>query len=121
MRSNDWVGKRAAARQNCQMRAEMKFLDGIPPEECVVIDISASGCRIEMPTDAPVPEDFDLFIPSRNETKIAKVRRQEGKLLGVAFLRSRLDDPLVMQTLLERVARLERGYSELRLVAVSCG
>jgi hypothetical protein len=34
--------------------------------------------------------------------------------LGVAFLRSRNDDPLVMQALMERVARLERGFAELK-------
>ncbi len=75
MRNNDWVGKRAAARQNCQMRAEMRFLDGRPPMECTIIDISATGCRVQLPSEFECPEDFDLFIPSRSETKIAKIRR----------------------------------------------
>lgn len=114
MRNTEWVGKRNSARQNCQMRGELRFLDGRDPIECKIVDISASGCRIELIEDFVVPEDFDLFIPSRSETKIAKIRRQDGIRLGVAFLKSRLDDPLVMQTLLERVARLERGYSELK-------
>lgn len=114
MRKNEWVGKRSSLRQNCQMRAEMRFLDGRKPQECIIVDISASGCRIELSSPDDVPEDFDLFIPSRSETKIAKVRRQDGVNLGVAFLKSRLDDPLVMQTLLERVLRLERGYNEIK-------
>ncbi len=114
MRNNDWVGKRTAVRQNCQMRGEMRFINGQAPRECIIVDISASGCRVLLPDEAEVPEDFDLYIPSRSETKIAKVRRQEGVNLGVAFLKSRLDDPLVMQTLLERVLRLERGYNEIK-------
>jgi hypothetical protein len=62
----------------------------------------------------PGLDDFDLFIEARNEVKICKVRRAAGVKLGVAFLKSRLDDPLVMQTLMERVLRLERGYAELK-------
>ena len=114
MRTNDWVGKRQAARQPVNMRGEMRFLDGNPPKECLITDISATGCAIELFEEFDVPEDFDLFIPSRGETKICKIRRAAGVKLGVAFLKSRLDDPLVMQTLLERVMRLERGYAELK-------
>ncbi len=114
MRQNEWVGKRNSARQNCQMRGEMRFLDGRAPIETTIVDISASGCRIELDANFEVPEDFDLFIPSRSETKIAKIRRQDGVKLGVAFLKSRLDDPLVMHTLLQRVGRLEQGYSEIK-------
>ena len=114
MRTNDWVGKRQAARQPVNMRGEMRFLDGSPPKECLITDISATGCAIDLFSEFDVPEDFDLFIPSRSETKICKIRRAAGVKLGVAFLKSRLDDPLVMQTLLERVLRLERGYAELK-------
>jgi hypothetical protein len=114
MRTNDWVGKRQAARQPVNMRGEVRFLDGRPPIECLIIDISATGCALDLLGDVEAPEDFDLFIPSRGETKICKIRRNNGQKLGVAFLKSRLDDPLVMQTLLERVGRLERGYAELK-------
>ena len=119
MRTNDWVGKRQAARQPVNMRGEMRFLDGNPPKECLITDISATGCAIELFEEFDVPEDFDLFIPSRSETKICKIRRAAGVKLGVAFLKSRLDDPLVMQTLLERVLRLERGYAELKGAPIS--
>ena len=119
MRTNDWVGKRQAARQPVNMRGEMRFLDGSPPKECLITDISATGCAIDLFSEFDVPEDFDLFIPSRSETKICKIRRAAGVKLGVAFLKSRLDDPLVMQTLLERVLRLERGYAELKGAPIS--
>lgn len=119
MRTNDWVGKRKAARQPVNMRGEIRFLDNRAPLEVRITDISASGCAIELKEDAELPEDFDLFIESRGETKICKVRRNAGLKLGLAFLKSRLDDPLVMQTLLERVQRLERGYAELKGQPVS--
>jgi hypothetical protein len=111
---NEWIGRRQAVRQTCHMRAEMRFLDGRVPLECTVIDISATGARVELPAGFECPQDFDLFIPSRSETKIAKMRRQEDNVAGVAFLKSRHDDPLVLQSIIERLARLERGYSELK-------
>lgn len=111
---NEWIGRRQAVRQTCHMRAEMRFLDGRVPIECMVIDISATGARIELPEGFECPEDFDLFIPSRSETKIAKIRRQEDNVAGIAFLKSRHDDPMAMQSIIERLARLERGYSELK-------
>jgi DNA repair exonuclease SbcCD ATPase subunit len=114
---NEWIGRRQAVRQTCHMRAEMRFLDGRVPIECTVIDISASGARIELAEGFECPQDFDLFIPSRSETKIAKMRRQEDNVAGVAFLKSRHDDPLVLQSIIERLARLERGYSELKKAA----
>ncbi len=114
MRTNDWVGKRKAARQPVNMRAEIRFLDGRPPVECRITDISSTGCAVELKTEIPDLEDFDLFIEARGETKICKLRRGGGTTLGVAFLKSRLDDPLVMQTLMERVLRLERGFAEMK-------
>ncbi|MDF2117982.1 PilZ domain-containing protein [Roseiarcaceae bacterium H3SJ34-1] len=111
---NEWIGRRQAVRQTCHMRAEMRFLDGRVPIECTVIDISATGARVQLPDGFECPEDFDLFIPSRSETKIAKMRRQEDNVAGVAFLKSRHEDPLVLQSIVERLARLERGYSELK-------
>ena len=110
---NEWIGRREALRQTCHMRAEMRFLDERAPLQCTVTDISASGARIELPEGVECPEDFDLFVPSRSETKIAKVRRQEGTSVGVAFLKSRHDGPLVMQSILERLGRLERGFADL--------
>ncbi len=114
MRTNDWVGKRKAARQPVNMRGELRFLDGRPPVTCRITDISATGSAIELSEEIPNLDDFDLFIEARSETKFCKVRRADGVRLGVAFLKSRLDDPLVMQTLMERVLRLERGYAEMR-------
>jgi len=114
---NEWIGRRQAVRQTCHMRAEMRFLDGRMPIECTVVDISATGARVELPDGFECPEDFDLFIPSRSETKIAKMRRQEHNIAGVAFLKSRHDDPLVLQSIIERLARLERGYGELKKAA----
>ncbi len=114
MVQGEWVGKRQAARQPVNMRGELRPLDGGAPLECLIIDISASGCAIRLDGGGEVPEDFDLFIPARGETKFCKVRRRGADKIGVAFLKSRLDDPLVVQTLLERVARLERGYAALK-------
>ena len=108
---NEWIGRRQAVRQTCHMRAEMRFLDGRVPIECMIVDISATGARIELPDGFECPEDFDLFIPSRSETKIARMRRQEDNVVGIAFLKSRQDDPLVLQSIIERLARLEHAMA----------
>ena len=74
-------------------------------------DISAGGARLEVPETIDLPDDFDIFIPARSETRIARIRRRTGSAVGVQFLKSRLEDPLVIQTLLERVSCLERGHA----------
>jgi hypothetical protein len=96
------------------IRADMRFLDGRDGMECIITDISATGALIEIGTDDFIPDDFDLYIPARSETKIAKIRRRDGRRMGVEFLRSRHDDPKLTASILQRLARLERELSALK-------
>lgn len=111
---NEWVGRRQAVRQTCQMRAEMRFLDGRKPAECTITDISATGARLTLPDGFDCPENFDLYIPSRDETKHAKVRRVTEDGVGIAFLKVRQEDSQAMQSIHERLARLEQAFNEVK-------
>ncbi|HEV2574324.1 MAG TPA: PilZ domain-containing protein [Beijerinckiaceae bacterium] len=114
---NEWVGRRQAMRQTCQMRAELRFTDGRLPIECTIIDISAVGARLTLPDGFDCPEDFDLYIPSRDETKQAKVRRVTDDGVAVAFVKARQQDSQTVQSINERLARLETAFADVKRLA----
>lgn len=114
---HEWVGRRQAVRQACHMRAEMRFIDGRKPIDCMITDISATGARLDVPEGFDCPQDFDLYIPSRDETKHAKVHRITDEGVGVTFLKSRHEEPLVV--MIERLAQLELALNEAKGLAPS--
>lgn len=114
---NEWVGRRQAMRQTCQMRAELRFTDGRLPIECTIIDISAVGARLTLPDGFDCPEDFDLYIPSRDETKQAKVRRVTDDGVAIAFVKARQQDTQTVQSIQERLARLETALADVKRLA----
>ncbi|MDH7798253.1 MULTISPECIES: PilZ domain-containing protein [unclassified Beijerinckia] len=114
---HEWVGRRQAVRQACHMRAEMRFIDGRKSIDCMITDISATGARLELPEGFDCPQDFDLYIPSRDETKHAKVHRITDEGVGVTFLKSRTEEPLVV--MIERLAQLELAFNEAKSLAPS--
>jgi PilZ domain len=104
----EWVGKRQAVRTNVHLRAQMRFGAGRPAAECIVTDISPTGARVVVPEEGDYPNEFDIYIPARSETKWARIRWREKLQFGVEFLKVRQDDPDGVQaSMLDRVARLE--------------
>lgn len=105
----EWVGKRQAVRTTVQLRAQMRFESGRPPVECTITDISLFGARLTVPDAGPYPDDFDIFIPARSETKWARVRWREDLQLGVEFPKGRRNDESGATTaILSRLAALEK-------------
>jgi hypothetical protein len=57
--------------------------------KCVVLDVSASGAKIETPSPSEVPDEFDLLLSRDGKVhrKCQVVRRTE-KEIGVRFVLS---------------------------------
>ena len=104
----EWVGKRHSVRTNVQLRAQMFFGVDRPPLDCMIMDISLTGARIVLPADLACPEDFDVFIPARSETRWARVRWREKRQVGVEFLQGSRDGAdLLTEPHLVRLAKVE--------------
>lgn len=103
----EWVGKRKSVRQSCLVRAEIRFPGDRPSLDCTITDVSSNGARIEGNLQ-DVPDSFDLFIPARNELKLARVVRREPTVLGVSFLTAR-EDPTLIADLITRLVALENA------------
>jgi hypothetical protein len=104
----EWVGKRKSVRQSCLIRAEVRFLDDRPSLDCTVTEMGAGGARLEVDDPAALPDDFDLFIPARNELKHAHVTRREPNFAAVVFMASRSEDPNLIGDLIKRLAQVEQ-------------
>ena len=104
----EWVGKRQSLRTSVQLRAQIRFDAHHPPIECTITDISATGARVTVSEPGDCPDDFDVFIPARSETKWAHVRWRQDKQLGVEFLKGRRSDATSgAAVILARIAALE--------------
>lgn len=104
-----WVGKRQSERSRVQLRAQLRFTDQRPAVECTIIDISSTGARITTPDGCVLPENFNVFIHARNETKLARLRWSAKSMFGVEFLtREGLGVDVV-----ERLVRLENRLSQI--------
>jgi hypothetical protein len=88
--------------------------------ECVIREISDSGARLTFENPVIVPDNIELFIPHKQETRRARVQRREPNEVGIAFeidrsLEPRRADDAELQ---QRVEMLEKEIATLkRLVA----
>jgi hypothetical protein len=110
----EWIGKRQAVRTHVQLRAQIRLGASRPPLDCTISDISLTGARILVPVEGTLPDDFDLYIAARSETKWARVRWRDKQQIGVEFLTVKHDDgESVPPTILDRLTRLEDRLAEL--------
>lgn len=54
--------------------------------ECLVRNLSASGARLEFADPAFIPDDVDLVIPLRGDSRRARVIWREQRTVGVTFV-----------------------------------
>lgn len=114
MRPN-WIGRRQGERRTCSIKAQAQPYDGSAPIDCIVTDFSAAGARMEFPEDIEPPTAFDLFIPSRGDTRPAVIRWRTPDAIGVEFLQARgSTEDQRLTDLLVRVSRLEEELRAMR-------
>ena len=86
--------------------------------ECVVRDMSDTGARLTFDHPATVPDNVELFIPNKQQTLRARVRRRAPNEIGIEFEVTRALEPRRASDaeLLERVEALEAELIALKRV-----
>jgi hypothetical protein len=109
-----------AIRQRTFLKGTLYYDNRRASIECVIRDMSDSGARLTFDHPATVPDNVELFIPHKQQTLRARVRRRGPNELGIAFEVERSIEPRRASDaeLQQRVESLEAEIKTLkRLVA----
>jgi hypothetical protein len=79
-------GRRKSLRRHFGYPAQMHFQDGVPPQACVIIDMSETGAQLEAPADVVVPGEFSLLVGGNSHVRRhCKLVWRSGNRIGVNF------------------------------------
>lgn len=109
-----------AVRQRTFLKGTLFYDNRRASIECVIRDISETGARVSFEHPVTVPDNVELFIPHKQQTLRAHVRRREANEIGIAFEVERAAEPRreADTGLQQRVETLETEIAALkRLVA----
>lgn len=86
--------------------------------ECTIRDLSDTGARITFPSPITIPDRIELFIPQKNRTYSADVRRRDDCEIGVSFRDQRSGEQRreADAAIGDRVAALEHEVAQLRRI-----
>jgi hypothetical protein len=79
---------RRAERLRTLIGAVAHFNEGRSSADCQIKNLSSTGARLSLSPTLPLPHEFLLQIPSRNQTYNVEVRWRKGEAVGVKFQRS---------------------------------
>ena len=111
---------KVAVRQRTFLKGTVYYDNRRVSIECIIRDLSDSGARLAFEHPVTVPDTIELFIPQKQQTLRACVRRREPNEIGVAFEIERALEPrrATDAELQRRVEMLEAEIKALkRLVA----
>ena len=74
-----------AIRQKTFLKGTLYYDNRRASIECVIRDISDSGARLTFEHPVIVPDNVELFIPHKQQTLRASVRRRGPNEIGIAF------------------------------------
>jgi hypothetical protein len=79
---------RKATRRQVAQQALMLREDGSIIGPCTMLDVSATGARLKMPTESAAPTEFILLLSKVNAAmrRRCAVAWQDKKIMGVRFL-----------------------------------
>ncbi|MEM9734376.1 MAG: PilZ domain-containing protein [Pseudomonadota bacterium] len=81
-----------AARQRMLKTGKISYSDGAISTQCIIRDMSPTGARLQLVNDIPLPERFNLEIPSEGIVMDCFIRRRDGDQIGVSF-----ESPIVVK------------------------
>jgi len=114
---------RDAVRQRTLLKGMLYYDNRRASIECVIRDMSDSGARLSFEHPVTVPDNVELFIPHKQQTLHANVRRRTPNEIGIAFEvepaaepRRANDDELQkrVKTLETEIGALKRLVARLR-------
>jgi hypothetical protein len=76
---------RVAPRQRVMLAAKLSFNNGSFSTTCTILQLSATGARASIEGDLPVSQRFEISIPQRNVTRMARLVWRRGAMIGLAF------------------------------------
>jgi hypothetical protein len=109
-----------AVRQRTFLKGTLYYDNRRASIECVIRDISESGARLTFEHPVVVPDNVELYIPHKQQTLRAYVRRRAPNEVGIAFEVERAQDPRRASDaeLQQRVEAMEAEIAALkRMVA----
>ena len=77
--------RRREQRMKALLAARLSFASGASSFDCIIRDLSPSGARLAVTAGMPLPERFQLLIPSRSVEVQANVAWIRGENVGVWF------------------------------------
>ncbi len=89
--------RRMELRRRVARTATIADQAALTPVPCVILDVSNSGARLDVPATATVPQRFKLMIDSDGSERICDVVWRRENAIGIRFvdLESHLPPPLV--------------------------
>lgn len=86
--------KRLQARARSFLKGRIVFSNKATSVDCVVRNISDTGAKLHVSESVTIPEQFELYIPQRDETLRARLKWRREDEVGVAFLTAgKVDEP----------------------------
>lgn len=80
--------------------------------DCTVRDISDTGAQLVFATAISLPDNIELYIPLKQRTHAAQIRRRDGVEIGVSFQDNAT--PPKEEHLAQRVTKLEDEMIAIR-------
>ena len=77
--------RRTASRKRSFLKGTVYFNNRLASTDCVVRDFSGAGARLEFASVVTLPDSFELYIPTRDQTLDAHVRWRNDTEVGITF------------------------------------
>jgi hypothetical protein len=112
------VDRRASPRHKTFIKGRIYFNNRLASMECIVRDVTDKGCRIEFSENVTLPDNFELYLPNKDEYFQARVKWRRGNNIGLTWQVDAQPRPgeagETEKALAERVAKLEQFVAALQ-------
>lgn len=85
--------RRRSPRQTKCLSGRIYFHNGRKSQPCLIRDVAYEGARIIIAKPAGIPNEIDLYIPTRKRLAHASVRWRHGDKLGLVLSAARRRRP----------------------------
>jgi hypothetical protein len=115
--------RRAVARARTYLGGQVAFNVRFSTMDCLVRNLSAAGAKLDFNGAATIPDEVDLTITNREETRRARIVWRRGDEAGVAFRQPAPGSDVVPLTVARRVPDCEAEKTPLqrRVAQLSSG
>lgn len=119
MNANTMNERRSNVRHKSFMQGRLYFNHRQSSMDCNIRNFSDLGARLEFPETTPLPDSFEVYIPSKDQYFQARAIWHDGAHVGVAWLPE--EAPSVIPASLrsgdriaDRLAKLEHEVAIIR-------